>query len=35
MTSVKNMNFGTRNVVAVALWLAEIKREVILTPDHQ
>src|SRR5580698_8710020 len=35
MTGVENVNLSARYVVAVALGLAEIKRGVILSPDHQ
>src|SRR5207249_7538609 len=35
MTGIENVNFSIRHVLAVALWLSQIKREVILTPDHQ
>src|ERR1700692_3067785 len=35
MTGVENVNLGVRNILPVALRLAEVEGEVILTPDHQ
>src|SRR5580658_6137608 len=35
MTGVENVNLSARYIVAVALGLPGIKREVILSPDHQ
>src|ERR1700730_10387607 len=35
MTGIKNMNFSVRHVLAITLRFAEIKRQIVLTPDNQ
>ena len=35
MPGIENVHLSFRNILAVALWFAEVKREVILAPDHQ
>src|SRR4051794_40753444 len=35
MTGVENMNLGAGHILAIALRLARVEREIILAPDNQ